>query len=43
MTEYAYLFIGHSESLFGMKTKFTFKKVNDACLYIKKEGKFKDE
>ncbi len=43
MTDYSYLFIGHSESLFGMKTKFIFKKVGDACIYTKREGKNKDE
>ena len=31
----SYLFIGHSESLFGMKTKFQFLKTNWACLYQK--------
>lgn len=31
----AYLFIGHSESLFGMKTKFEFLKTDWACLYQK--------
>jgi len=31
-----YLFIGHSESLFGMKTKFVFTKFGDTCLYMKK-------
>lgn len=43
MLDYSYLFIGHSESLFGMKTKFVFKKVGEACLYMKKEGKYKNE
>ncbi|MCR4939484.1 MAG: protein-glutamate O-methyltransferase CheR [Treponemataceae bacterium] len=33
----AYLFIGHSESLFGMKTKFEFLKTDWACLYQKNE------
>ena len=37
MTDYSYLFIGHSESLFGMNTKFIFTKVGEACLYMKKE------
>lgn len=32
----AYLFIGHSESLFGMKTQFDFLKTEWACLYEKK-------
>jgi chemotaxis protein methyltransferase CheR len=31
----AYLFIGHSESLFGMNTKFEFLKTEWACLYQK--------
>jgi chemotaxis protein methyltransferase CheR len=30
-----YLFIGHSESLFGMKTQFKFHKIGDACVYRK--------
>ncbi len=33
----AYLFIGHSESLFGMNTKFEFLKTDWACLYQKNE------
>ena len=37
MTDYAYLFIGHSESLFGMKTKFIFTKADTACVYMKKK------
>lgn len=37
MNNNSYLFIGHSESLFGMKTKFVFTKLGDACLYMKKE------
>ena len=32
----AFLFIGHSESLFGMKTQFEFLKTEWACLYLKK-------
>ena len=32
-----YLFIGHSESLFGMDTKFKFLKTEWACLYEKHE------
>jgi len=32
----SYLFIGHSESLFGMNTKFSFAKLGEACLYMKK-------
>lgn len=31
----SYLFIGHSESLFGMNTKFEFLKTEWACLYQK--------
>jgi len=30
-----YLFIGHSESLFGMTTQFTFLKTDWACIYAK--------
>lgn len=30
-----YLFIGHSESLFGMDTKFEYRNINDAVFYIK--------
>lgn len=40
MNDMSYLFIGHSESLFGMNTKFVFTKIGEACLYMKKEGKF---
>lgn len=36
MAKHAYLFIGHSESLFGMNTKFEFLKTEWACLYEKK-------
>lgn len=35
MQPHSYLFIGHSESLFGMKTRFEFLKTNWACLYQK--------
>ncbi|MFP4363986.1 MAG: CheR family methyltransferase [Spirochaetia bacterium] len=35
MASHAYLFIGHSESLFGMETKFEFLKTNWACIYQK--------
>ncbi|HZK20522.1 MAG TPA: protein-glutamate O-methyltransferase CheR [Treponemataceae bacterium] len=35
MASEAYLFIGHSESLFGMNTKFEFVKTDWACLYRK--------
>lgn len=35
MAPRSYLYIGHSESLFGMKTKFEFLKTNWACLYQK--------
>lgn len=36
MANQSYLFIGHSESLFGMKTQFEFLKTDWACLYQKK-------
>lgn len=35
MTAHSYLFLGHSESLFGMETKFEFVKTDWACLYKK--------
>jgi chemotaxis protein methyltransferase CheR len=35
MASKSYLFIGHSESLFGMNTRFEFLKTNWACLYQK--------
>lgn len=35
MAPKSYLFIGHSESLFGMNTKFQFLKTDWACLYQK--------
>ena len=35
MAPHSYLFIGHSESLFGMDTKFEFLKTDWACLYQK--------
>lgn len=35
MSAKSYLFIGHSESLFGMKTGFEFLKTEWACLYQK--------
>ncbi len=35
MSPKSYLFIGHSESLFGMKTGFEFLKTDWACLYQK--------
>lgn len=38
MAKNSYLFIGHSESLFGMDTKFEFLKTEWACLYQKQEG-----
>ena len=38
MAPYSYLFIGHSESLFGMDTRFEFIKTNWACLYGKMVG-----
>ena len=31
----SYFFIGHSESLFGMQTKFEFIKIGETCLYKK--------
>jgi chemotaxis protein methyltransferase CheR len=35
LSGHAYLFIGHSESLFGMETKFEFLKTDWACIYRK--------
>lgn len=35
MASKSYLFIGHSESLFGMNTRFEFLKTDWACLYQK--------
>ena len=35
MAAKSFLFIGHSESLFGMDTKFEFLKTDWACLYQK--------
>ncbi len=35
MSPRSFLFIGHSESLFGMKTRFEFLKTDWACLYQK--------
>lgn len=35
MSSKSFLFIGHSESLFGMKTQFEFLKTDWACLYQK--------
>ena len=35
MNSHSYLFIGHSESLFGMKTGFEFLKTDWACIYRK--------
>jgi chemotaxis protein methyltransferase CheR len=35
MSPHSFLFIGHSESLFGMKTKFEFLKTDWACIYRK--------
>lgn len=37
LAPHSFLFIGHSESLFGMDTKFTFLKTDWACLYAKDE------
>ncbi len=36
MGQKSYLFIGHSESLWGLDTKFEFLKTDIACLYAKK-------
>lgn len=36
LNEDGYLFIGHSESLFGMESEFKFHKMNHACVYRKK-------
>lgn len=38
MAAYSYLFIGHSESLFGMDTQFEFIKTDWACIYRKQVG-----
>jgi len=38
MAPHSFLFIGHSESLFGMNTKFEFIKTDWACLYGKNTG-----
>ena len=38
MAKHSYLFIGHSESLFGMDTKFEFLKTDWACIYQKNEN-----
>jgi len=35
MTPHSFLFLGHSESLFGMDTRFEFVKTDWACLYRK--------
>jgi len=35
MAPTSYLFIGHSESLFGMETKFEFLRTDWACIYTK--------
>ena len=35
MNAHSYLFIGHSESLFGMNTQFEFLKTDWACIYRK--------
>ena len=37
MNSHSYLFLGHSESLLGMKTPFEFVKFGTSCLYMKKE------
>jgi chemotaxis protein methyltransferase CheR len=38
MGPHSYLFIGHSESLFGMNTGFEFFRTDWACIYRKKVG-----
>ncbi|MFO8065847.1 MAG: CheR family methyltransferase [Spirochaetota bacterium] len=38
MAPYSYLFIGHSESLFGMNTKFEFHRTDWASVYRKRLG-----
>lgn len=38
MGPYSYLFIGHSESLFGMDTRFEFVRTDWAAIYRKKVG-----
>lgn len=43
MSPYSFFFIGHSESLFGMKTRFEFVKTDWACLYSKNIGKISYE
>ena len=35
MNPFGYLFIGHSESLFGMDTKFQFAKIDGSIVYVK--------
>jgi chemotaxis protein methyltransferase CheR len=35
LSNHSFLFIGHSESLFGMKTQFEFLKTDWACIYRK--------
>lgn len=35
---YGYLFLGHSESLFGMNTNFKFTKIGNAIAYLKDES-----
>ena len=40
MGKHSYLYIGHSESLFGMNTKFEFLKTQWACLYQKNEKQY---
>lgn len=41
MASHSFLFIGHSESLFGMQTNFTFLKTDWACIYQKAKEKKK--
>ena len=35
LNDHSYLFIGHSESLFGMNTSFEFRKTDNATFYVK--------
>lgn len=42
LNNHSFLFIGHSESLFGMNTPFQFLKTPYACLYVKSDTKMGD-
>ena len=35
LNEHGYLFIGHSESLFGLDTKFKFNNIDNSIVYTK--------